>query len=263
MDHSIAIPAGSVTGTGTLTATHIAGAPVHRAVLAFVDILGFRTLVLNAFASQSEDRAALDAALRASKLLAGKATEERARLSAESPLFQATTFSDTIVISDEDTEAGFNRVVESAAQVAASLMWRGRLCRGGIARGLLVHTGDILLGPALLNAYDIEQNVAVYPRIVVDDDLSGITPTGKWRLRRESDCLAFIDVFHRISKFKWNDASVREGLVKARTAIAAHLLEQKNNSRLDVLTKYRWIAQQFNQFAIENPNFKLEQISIA
>ena len=106
------------------------------------------------------------------RFLAKKANDERQLYALESNLFQTKTFSDTIVISDEDTDAGFNRVAETAASVAAALLWRGRLCRGGIARGSLIHTDAVLLGPALVNAYDIKSKAAVYPRIVIAENLT-------------------------------------------------------------------------------------------
>lgn len=258
----IHVPAGGVKITGSAATFTIGGLSAHAAVLAFIDILGFRSLVQGAFAEDSEDRETLATLAKVLRFLTAKAKEERERLSPVSNYFQTTAFSDTIVISDEDTDDGYDRVADSAASVAASLLWRGHLCRGGIARGSLIHTQDVLLGPALIEAYDIEQKAAVFPRIVVAESLTGIPPKSKWKLRREADGLAFIDVFHRMSKTKWNDHPTRDGLLKVRNAIEKQLRDAGNSKRLDILSKYRWIAYQFNEFATEQTAYQLEPISI-
>jgi hypothetical protein len=260
MTDPVESPLGGATFNGLPPQVKIGELPTHAAVLAFVDILGFRSLVSRAFTAESEDRDALAGVLR---FLAKKADDERELHSQASKHFQTKAFSDTIVISDEDTDAGFNRVAETAASIAASLLWRGRLCRGGIANGLLIHTDTVLVGPALVNAYDIEQKAAVYPRIVVAENLTRVPIKGRWNWYRDTDGLACIDVFHRMGQTKWNDKPVRDGLMKARAAIEAQLRAQENGGPLDVLSKYRWITGRFNLFANDRADLKLEPISIA
>ena len=43
------------------------------------------------------------------------------------------------------------------------------LLRGGIAVGKLYHDRQIVFGPALVKAYQLENNIAVYPRVVIDE----------------------------------------------------------------------------------------------
>ena len=40
--------------------------------------------------------------------------------------------------------------------------------RGSVVHGDLIHTDDVILGPALINAHNVESKSAVYPRIVID-----------------------------------------------------------------------------------------------
>jgi hypothetical protein len=94
-----------------------------------------------------------------------------------------STFSDHIVISypleriaDElgpssnDSAAaffilsGFNRLLRSIAAAALRL---GFLIRGGATIGMLYHSRGVVFGEAMIEAYEIESRVAVYPRVVV------------------------------------------------------------------------------------------------
>jgi hypothetical protein len=56
--------------------------------------------------------------------------------------------------------------------VATSLLGLGYAVRGAVARGSLYHKGNIVFGPCLLRAYDLEQRCAKFPRIIIDPQLS-------------------------------------------------------------------------------------------
>ena len=43
--------------------------------------------------------------------------------------------------------------------------------RGGVAIGDIYHDDEAVFGPGLVRAYDIESNVAKFPRIVVDHEV--------------------------------------------------------------------------------------------
>lgn len=45
------------------------------------------------------------------------------------------------------------------------------LVRGGIARGQLIHDRTMVVGPAMVRAYQLESKEAKYPRIIIEKDL--------------------------------------------------------------------------------------------
>ena len=45
------------------------------------------------------------------------------------------------------------------------------LLRGAICRGDLFHSGNIVFGPAMVKAHEAEENIAIYPRIILLPDL--------------------------------------------------------------------------------------------
>lgn len=78
-----------------------------------------------------------------------------------------TQFSDSIVISTESTKAGLLHLIDHIERIAFSLLKMGFLCRGGVSKGLLFHDENIVFGPAMIDAYDLESKEAICPRIVL------------------------------------------------------------------------------------------------
>lgn len=88
-------------------------------------------------------------------------------------------FSDTVVIyvslNTETIKAPINGVFSALAACASTFllsMAAGHVCRGGIEIGIAseFYEGEIY-GPALLEAYRLESEVAQYPRIVIGDEV--------------------------------------------------------------------------------------------
>jgi hypothetical protein len=88
-------------------------------------------------------------------------------------------FSDTVVIyvslNTDTTKAPINGVFSALAACASTFllsMAAGHVCRGGIEIGIAseFYEGEIY-GPALLEAYYLESEVAQYPRIVIGDQV--------------------------------------------------------------------------------------------
>ncbi len=93
-----------------------------------------------------------------------------------------STFSDHIVISypvkdlqQADTEdalgAGLYMSQMLIPRLAAAALKVGFLIRGGATVGLLHHQAGVVLGPAMIEAYELESRHAVYPRIAVSRKL--------------------------------------------------------------------------------------------
>lgn len=94
-----------------------------------------------------------------------------------------STFSDHIVMSypvedlyrlDERDGLGWGLQFarNEFALLAAAALNDGFLLRGGAAVGPLYHAGGVVLGAAMLEAYEIESHRAIYPRIAVSPELA-------------------------------------------------------------------------------------------
>jgi hypothetical protein len=133
----------------------------RRAVL-FLDILGFSELV---------QRGKENRLLAALQHVQGRALEvqERGKMN-------FTAFSDCVVVSAPLNDGkGALQIVGYAQFLALDLLARGLLTRGGIVAGDLYHEGAIVLGPALIEAYQLESKKALYPRILVTPEIKQLS----------------------------------------------------------------------------------------
>ena len=135
-------------------------------LVAFIDILGFKELVGDT-ATDVKKLRHLTAAL---KDLYDRIWLWEADGSYSS--FAFTQFSDSIVIS---SLAGTADSFEMLQQLLLGLMELvdsyDILVRGGITRGLLIHDRVMVVGPAMVEAYNLESKVAKYPRIIIAKEL--------------------------------------------------------------------------------------------
>jgi len=168
----------------------------NRAV-AFIDILGFRSLI-----RQRKERDILDV------LSTPPSFDDMFRTMSSSELdFQVTRFSDSIVCSmriphRKNLGAGLF-VAAYAGHLALEMLAKGILVRGAITAGQLYHREDIVFGPAMVDAYELESKHAHYPRIIVLDKLAGAinlsTMVGfgaEWWIKHQPFRRDFDGVFH-------------------------------------------------------------------
>lgn len=140
-----------------------------RAVL-FLDILGFKALV-----NEGEEQKLFDA-------LATSAAFAQSNPSFPE-LTHTTAFSDSIVVSHRLEPGGVQNIINTASMLAWCFLRQGILTRGGIACGDMHHTTDRLFGRAMNEAYQLENELAIFPRILVSDEIRAFVmpekPDGK------------------------------------------------------------------------------------
>lgn len=78
-----------------------------------------------------------------------------------------TTFSDNVVIS-QDVGCDTDYFLFKIAYAQFSAAERGFWLRGGITVGDIIHDENVVFGPGLNRAYELESREAVYPRIILD-----------------------------------------------------------------------------------------------
>ena len=129
----------------------------EKRIVAFVDILGFSTMI--------EDSKA-DTPLRR-KI---KKAVEMIRRAAESEYEDknVSTFSDSAVISYRlQSRSSLFYLLMDVIHLQLELGILGIMIRGGIAIGDCFHDGQIVFGPAMNEAYRLESKVAQWPRVVI------------------------------------------------------------------------------------------------
>lgn len=142
-------------------------------IVAFIDLLGFKHAITT-FERQQEILELLQLFSRVTRDFdIQKNQTENSTTYNISPTI--SIFSDNIVISipiqDDIPNFGIiNSLLESITWFAAHALERQFLIRGGIAKGFVYHNNNIVFGDALIKAYELESNLASYPRVLVARD---------------------------------------------------------------------------------------------
>lgn len=129
-------------------------------LILFIDFLGFQEHI----GRTTHDGRHLDRIAAALRSLRDVGMEQKYFASQ-----QLTHFSDSVVVSFKIDEPSavfwlLNQIGMAVIEMAGS----GFLVRGAVTAGKLLHTPELLLGPAMVEAYRLESKVAKFPRVIVD-----------------------------------------------------------------------------------------------
>jgi hypothetical protein len=176
-------------------------------------------------------------------------------LSPESP-WLAAFFSDTLVILDPfservDPEVTLMGLALQAAWVQVNLAMAGFFLRGALTVGKAHLENDLLFGPALVEAYELERRSAVHPRIVLSEKAVGLLkfttsargPDEGGYLRVEQDGSVFIDYLDILVDDAEDPVPALES---HRDMVRAKLVEFRVDGRL--WDKYRWVAEYHDSY---------------
>jgi len=144
----------------------------QKRFVAFIDILGFRDIIDRSTCEPPEIK--IEDILSAlnypdpvgkGKMIIGEVGD------ISNSDHKVTQFSDCIVISAEYSDKGLLNLVDHIERIAFNLLKLGFFCRGGISSGSLYHDSNIVFGPAMIEAYDLEHDKANCPRVILSKDV--------------------------------------------------------------------------------------------
>ena len=217
-------------------------------IVAFVDILGFSNMI-------SESEYDID---KYEKINRALKTIQNVKKNSENTSAKVSTFSDSIVISypANDRDPLFYILID-LIHLQLELMNQGVLVRGGIAKGKVKHTREMVFGPAMVAAYELEDKYAVYPRIIIEKetvdwekenylkqlyganyDISDLDSLIK---RDEYNDIYYIDIFRQNQELDYPEDYIQL-LQNVKETIEIGL---KSKSKR-VKTKYIWLKNYFN-----------------
>ncbi len=137
-----------------------------REVISLIDIIGFREM-LNIESPPD--------ILKCYEIIEESVgfTEDEMSMFEHSSFFYSDTFIRSIPIIRSDGQHNRTGILWNElydlAHVQATLIWEGQApLRGGITVGDVYHDDTHFFGPGFLRAYDLENDIAIYPRIVLD-----------------------------------------------------------------------------------------------
>jgi hypothetical protein len=231
-------------------------------IVALIDILGVKNMV--------KENNSLNKVSKIVNFVRDTIFEHEETLNQHNPFYVEVSFiSDSIVISiDAPISADDHRIrtiLRIAGGIGLNLLAIGHPCRGSVVAGQIFHyrdrdlNFDAVMGPALVNAYELEQSVAVYPRIVVDSSVYNFWEKyvatepyevqDSWRevLKQDQDGEWFINIFNQhiesAAKFLFAQREDYGILKNAGEAISNGLKESKPQTR--IRDKYNWLRSQY------------------
>ncbi len=219
---------------------------LQRSAVLFLDLLGVRHM------SRSEQAAQHLAAI--TRAISGS---YRDFLRPDSS-WPAALFSDAFVLAvpierPEDEHAAVLGLITQAALLQLELAGQGLFVRGGLALGQFhIHNG-LIFGAALVDAYELESEHAVHPRVILDkaaDDCQRKSADGgPGRLEGEQGSMLLCDddgwtfIDYLAVLFDEPD-DPRPRLRAHRDTLIAKLRQHAGDRRL--WEKYRWVAEYHN-----------------
>lgn len=231
--------------------------------VAFLDILGFTDAVARSASDPHHVRSIADA-------LQGLSQSVLDVHRVHGHDFKSTMFSDSIILSCAVSKAGLMHLLLAIGDLAISLLAAGLLTRGGLSKGLFYHNDGLAFGPAVLEAYKIENSIARYPRTVlaqsVWEDFNKHWPSGHEKKNEPLVCLgedgpAFVNIFVML---KWYERLAPERRAQVRLAdkqailygrLLVLLMQAMHNP--NHYEKVRWLAQFWNAHVAENSELYL------
>lgn len=235
----------------------------EKRILAFIDILGFEKLV-----SESENDITLikkiygllDHTLVHAKSLSRRSEVYKDIVEVNVEEYAHHIFSDTIILSCPYKSAAYLVVLIDWMVGYQITMWENKatLIRGAITGGNLYEDRDMVFGPALVRAYHLERDKAVWPRVLVDKNVLGVFAAGEKKaafadfLRQDENGLVFIDYLRDLCILTLD--MERPEMVDGQDAVMHFLGDHKrmieeaasNTSLCSIVNKYVSLAKYHN-----------------
>ncbi len=213
----------------------------------------------------------------------GTDTENQRKI--RSHKFDIAAFSDHIVISfpynPEDNlilkKLGHLKML--IADLCIKAFECGIVLRGAITKGELYHKGGVVSGRALVEAYEMEEKCAIYPRVILSDSIAALIKNNAANgFRRAEDGFYSIDWLYWVvllhhpelvevtddegntiyesdgftPKFEPTDKIISEinpdGALMVKQAVESQINSAIENG---IIGKWRWLASYYNQIITE------------
>ncbi|MCH9852553.1 MAG: hypothetical protein K0U45_03530 [Alphaproteobacteria bacterium] len=226
-------------------------AKYEKKIVFFLDILGFKDII-------EQDKLKPSDIIDRMDFLYDKLIPDTPPEIFESK--KVTKFSDTFVISfdyNQGSEIFFTML--DIRRVQSHVLRFGMLLRGGCAIGDLHHGDKNIFGPALNEAYSLEKDIAIYPRIIIPDNIIDEAKNHSIRLhpaehekeyimglvRKDTDDFNYIDYISYDSVASEFD-DPNEDWVIYMVKIRPYIIKGLKSNSPKIRQKYQWLKTKYN-----------------
>lgn len=218
-------------------------------IVAFIDILGFREQIKKTITDSDQFIKVKNALNFIAEL----------KESSDANSFwgnkEITVFSDSIIISYPFNDSSdIYLLLLEVADIQLTMIEKGILLRGGITCGKLCHHDNLVYGPAMIEAYDLETSVAIYPRVVFDNKIFNMIQANQFHsvqeqidhirtlLHKDRDGQFYVDFLRQ-----YNEVDDINQYLDAMITLKNFIeVELSNSLKTSIHMKYEWIKNRFN-----------------
>jgi len=241
--------------------------PLEKYFIAYFDILGYEAKIAATAGGNgtSEIAALINTAIQ----FAEKGAETLGTLAFQSngmPTdgIKLKVFSDNFFLCTKDNEF---ELLQLVANIQLFLINADIFIRGALCYGDLFFDSKFVFGPGLIHAYKLESEIAIFPRIVVDDSyiencsLHAYPESASDEIRQALDGLGLLKMDsdgYRFSNYLDTMYMIfGEGPPQTKSLFITSLKAHKkyieanlsiNTNRLRILQKYQWCKNYHNEF---------------
>ena len=162
-------------------------------IVVFFDVLGWKSHVCNA----GDDPQKIGHLALIPKLLKSEPILEAAEVNSSFGT-RITSFSDCCVLSIPYREELLPNIIYGLSNTFIGCALMGFLLRAGVTVGKLHHENDIVFGPAMNRAYELESK-GIYPRIIIDSNIPSLI-----NLNIHPDMLSTDEVGTFVNPYEWS-----------------------------------------------------------
>lgn len=208
----------------------------NKHYLAYLDILGTRKII-------EKDRN--DKYLNLLNKIYKEAIETKSILNTWNNMhIMAKIFSDNILLFVRVEESNSNKQLRALIGLAGTIqciaLEKGYLIRGSIAQGNFCSNNLFVHGKALIDAVELEEDIAIYPRIIIQENID----YQDYNIIEDNDGIRYINSYCSmigISLFK-----------KSKQALLKMLMRYKDNTKIK--QKIMWSIKYHNIFCAKDEN---------
>jgi len=251
----------------------------EKRVVVFIDILGFREHIKQT----TEDNGYFIKLRNCLNFIANlKIENDNEKKKNPENKREITVFSDSIVISySTEFEGSVFWLLLDVVHIQLEMMKMGILMRGGLTVGNLCHNDNIVYGPAMIEAYELESKAAIYPRVVVNEEVFNIAAqiatafandgkithtaaTDEVQEMKEMCCKDrdghwFINFLSQSLEVNSVD-NYFEALATLKNLISQEI--EKNKLKPSIFLKYEWLKNYYNEVIAKFSKEEVEKWNI-
>lgn len=238
---------------------------VQPHVILFLDILGYKNLIMNSSPQKNENEY-LEEVHSLMSTLSSFIEHRNQRLDASNKWdlnmsrFKSLIFSDNILFfapytSEIDMFNLSGNLIYGLCEFLFQYPKSEIFFRGAITAGPLYYDENLhfVFGSGLIRAYELESTVAIYPRIIVDNCLKPSPILVGWA--QDSEEKWYVDYLTLAYSILCDDRNGVPTMTKEQTLF--HLREHKESIQTGlskyqadekIFSKYRWLAEYHNRF---------------